>query len=156
MKAKKVLAVALSAVLFGALAGGTMVGINVMAENVIPGLSQLEEIQESGPETAPEAGETETQPASESGKETGSQTAADVLDVSDIVEEAMPSVVSITNKMVIQQQGYGSIFDYFYGGGVPQEYMAEAAGSGVIVKQTGDVLFVERSGELSYAARLST
>ena len=56
MKAKKVLAVALSAVLFGALAGGTMVGINVMAENVIPGLSQLEEIQESSPETAPEAG----------------------------------------------------------------------------------------------------
>ena len=49
MKAKKVLAVALSAVLFGALAGGTMVGINVMAENVIPGLSQLEEIQESSP-----------------------------------------------------------------------------------------------------------
>ena len=142
MKAKKVLAVALSAVLFGALAGGTMVGINVMAENVIPGLSQLEEIQESSPETAPEAGETETQPASESGKETGSQTAADVLDVSDIVEEAMPSVVSITNKMVIQQQGYGSIFDYFYGGGVPQEYMAEAAGSGVIVKQTGDELLI--------------
>lgn len=135
---KKVLAIILSAVLFGVLAGGTMVGINVASSGLLSQMSGTEQSQAAGQET--EAAQ-ETPAESGTGAEASAST-AQLLDVSDIVEESMPSVVSITNTMLIRQQGYGSIFDYFYGSGRPQEYTAEAAGSGVIVRKTDDELLI--------------
>ncbi len=135
---KKVLAIILSAVLFGVLAGGTMVGINVASSGLLSQMSGTEQSQAAGQET--EAAQ-ETPAESGTGAEASAST-AQLLDVSDIVEESMPSVVSITNTMLIRQQGYGSIFDYFYGSGQPQEYTAEAAGSGVIVRKTDDELLI--------------
>ncbi|MDO4265124.1 MAG: trypsin-like peptidase domain-containing protein [Eubacteriales bacterium] len=137
---KKVLAVILSAVLFGAIAGGTMVGINTLSGALVQGSADTgikgstqdqaaaDDQKEKDPDDRDDADDNEVQ--------------AQVLDVSDIVEETMPQVVSITNTMLIQQQGYGSIFDYFYGGGQPQQYEAQAAGSGVIVKKTDDELLI--------------
>ena len=132
-----------SALVFGLIAGGVMVGLNVAADKAIisdAGSLQIEE-------TVPETSETEAEPENEEDRDTDDRaseaaTAKEALDVSDIVEEAMPSVVSITNTMLITQRGYSSIFDYFYGGGQDYQYEVPASGSGIIIQQTDDVLLI--------------
>lgn len=128
---KKVLAIIAAAVLFGGVAGATVLGISYVS-----GVSNNVAAQ-SGT-TVEDNTETQTEAANSAASETGR---AD-LDVSDIVEEAMPQVVSITNTMVIKQQGYSSIFDYIYGGGYTQDYEVPASGSGVILKKTDDELLI--------------
>lgn len=54
-------------------------------------------------------------------------------DVSDIVENCMPSIVSITTKSVEEVE------TYFYG---TQEFEAEGAGSGIIVAQNDEELLI--------------
>lgn len=135
---KKFLTVVISAVVFGVLAGGTMVGVNVAAHRAIPELQQQAEVQE----TQSNADKTDAKDAAKE-KAAPAVTAAANLDVSDIVENAMPQVVSITNTMLIKSQGYSSIFDYFYGGGPQeQEYEGQASGSGVILKKTDSELLI--------------
>ena len=56
-----------------------------------------------------------------------------VLDVSDIVEKAMPSVVAINNKMLLQSN------NWFFG---PQQYEATGAGSGIIIGQNDTELLI--------------
>lgn len=75
-----------------------------------------------------------------------------ITDVSDVVDEVMPSIVSITSKTVINSGRFGPSF-YGYDSG---SYTAEGAGSGVIVYEDDDELFVltnyhvvENSTELS-------
>ena len=57
-----------------------------------------------------------------------------ITDVSDIVEEVMPSIVAITSKTVISSGFFGP----FYGG----ESIATGAGSGIIVSKTDDELSI--------------
>lgn len=73
-----------------------------------------------------------------------------ITDVSEIVDEVMPSIVAITNKTVINSGRFGFSF---YGSG---NYTTEGAGSGVIVSEDDDEIFiltnyhvVENSTELS-------
>ena len=73
-----------------------------------------------------------------------------ITDVSDVVDEVMPSIVSITSKTVIDSGNFGPSF-YGEGG-----YTTEGAGSGVIVYENDEELFVltnyhvvENSTELS-------
>ena len=73
-----------------------------------------------------------------------------ITDVSDVVDEVMPSIVSITSKTVINSGRFGPSF---YG---DDSYTAEGAGSGVIVYEDDDEIFiltnyhvVENSTELS-------
>ena len=73
-----------------------------------------------------------------------------ITDVSDIVDEVMPSIVAITSKTVISSGKFGPMF---YGNG---SYTTEGAGSGVIVSENNDEIFiltnyhvVEGSSELS-------
>ena len=62
------------------------------------------------------------------------------LDLADLVDEAMPSVVSITTKSVQEVMDY---FSFFYGGsGAPQTYEVEGGGSGIIITETDDVILV--------------
>lgn len=72
-----------------------------------------------------------------------------IIDVSEVVDEVMPSIVAITSKTVINSGNYGP----FYGN---RSYTTEGAGSGVIVYENDDELFiltnyhvVENSSELS-------
>lgn len=74
-----------------------------------------------------------------------------ITDVSDVVDAVMPSIVSITSKTIINSGRFGSIF-YGYGG----SYVAEGAGSGVIISENGENIYiltnyhvVEDSSELS-------
>ena len=73
-----------------------------------------------------------------------------ITDVSDVVDEVMSSIVAITSKTVISSGRFGPSF---YGNG---SYISEGAGSGVIVREDDDEIFiltnyhvVENSSELS-------
>ena len=130
---KKVLAIIAAAVLFGGVAGATVLGISYVSGVGSNAAAQSETTVENNTEQQTEA----AKPAASSTRRGNA-----ALDVSDIVEEAMPQVVSITNTMVIKQQGYSSIFDYIYGGGYTQDYEVPASGSGVILKKTDDELLI--------------
>lgn len=61
------------------------------------------------------------------------------LDVSDIADSVMPSIVAITNQSVQEVQDYFSMFGM---GGMPQEEEVESAGSGIIVGQNDEELLI--------------
>ena len=142
---KKALGVIIGAIAFGAIAGTTMVGINMAANSTILAdnseektLSEILDEAESGDESAVE--ELKNSPLFNA---TSSEALkAQVLDVSDIVEEAMPQMVAITNTMVYRTQGYNNFFDYFYNMPQEQEYEVPASGSGVIIEKTDDELLI--------------
>ncbi|MDO4960299.1 MAG: trypsin-like peptidase domain-containing protein [Eubacteriales bacterium] len=145
---KKALAVIVSALVFGAVAGATILGITHAAGVQ----TQIEAVSEAENETQA-ASEKETKAVSETNaaeektttkenKQSDNKYSAAVLDVSDLAEESMPQLVSITNTMVVRQYGYSNIFDYFYGGGMAQEYEVPASGSGVILDKTDDELLI--------------
>lgn len=58
-----------------------------------------------------------------------------ITDVSEVVEEVMPSIVSITSKTIVSSGMFGP----FYGGG---EQYATGAGSGIIVSKTDSELLI--------------
>ncbi len=73
-----------------------------------------------------------------------------IIDVSNIVDDVMPSIVSITSKTIINSGKFGPSF---FGNG---SYTTEGAGSGVIVAENDNEIFVltnyhvvENSSELS-------
>ena len=75
-----------------------------------------------------------------------------ITDVSEVVEKVMPSIVAITSKTVISTGNYGP----YYFGNSGRSYTATGAGSGVIVSEDDDEIFiltnyhvVEDSTELS-------
>ena len=144
---KKALGIIIGALAFGAVAGTTMVGINVAANKTIlaesgqnedKSLSEILEEAEGGDEKAVE--ELKNSPLLTA--TTSEALKAQVLDVSDIVEEAMPQLVAITNTMVYKTQGYNNFFDYFYNMPQEQEYTVPASGSGVIIEKTDDELLI--------------
>ena len=69
-----------------------------------------------------------------------------ITDVSDVVDEVMPSIVAITSKTVISSGRYGPSFYgygyYGYGYGNGGSYTSEGAGSGVIVAENDDEIFI--------------
>ncbi len=74
-----------------------------------------------------------------------------ITDVSEVVEEVMPSIVAITSKTVIKTGNYGPIYR-----GNSSSYTAVGAGSGVIVYEDDNTIYiltnyhvVEDSSELS-------
>lgn len=142
LKMKKFLAVVLSALLFGGVAGATIYGIN----NLTNGINEVAETTQPAEPSAQSQAETTSPNIDRSSIATTtaaiSKTYSTKLDVSDIVEDAMPQVVSITNTMVIEQSGYSSLFDYFYGNAETREYEVPASGSGVILAETDDELLI--------------
>lgn len=122
--AGKVAGITAAALLFGTVSGGTMVGINTLADSFQK-------------ETYPQISQAETLPESttSSSDSSGSAQASTALstDVSDIVEEAMPSVVAINNTMLYQ----GSTWF-----GQTQTYEVPSSGSGIIVGQNDEELLI--------------
>lgn len=130
---KKIAALVMSGILFGCVAGGTMVGVNALSNRLLPGETAQETIGQVSQETQAEAG-TKTQ-------------ASIGNDVSSIVEKAMPSVVAINNKMIYTQN------NWLFG---QQQYEVPSSGSGIIAGQNDTELLiitnnhvVEDSEELS-------
>lgn len=58
-----------------------------------------------------------------------------ITDVSEIVDEAMPSIVAITSKTVINSGRFGPFYQN-------ESYTTEGAGSGVIVSENDNEIFV--------------
>ena len=131
---KKAAGVTAAALLFGFVAGGTMVGVNMLADSMD---------KETTAATIPTVGQQQEQVTlsdEELDKIAGrlnlysDQPGTVAMDVSAIVEDAMPSVVAINNTML-----YESVNPWF---GRTQTYEVPSAGSGIIVGQNDTELLV--------------
>ena len=114
---KKVALVVGAAVLFGAVGGVTMQGTSYLTGKLL------------GKNTKCTVGTTKTV----SNAKLTTSTSTVTSDVSDIVENTLPSIVSITNMSVQEVQN-------FFGGISQQE--SESAGSGIIISQNDSELLV--------------
>ncbi len=65
-----------------------------------------------------------------------------VLDVSDIVEAVMPTVVAITDTLEYKSIQNSNPYNYFFGQGKGSSYEGVASGSGVIISATEKELFI--------------
>ena len=127
--AAKVAGVTAAAVLFGTVAGGTMFGVNTLGEYVKDRM---------GPETQTETQAQVSVKTAEAENPASVPAAADVapavvMDVSAIVEKAMPSVVAVNNTMVMERQTWF---------GATQEVEVPSSGSGIIVGKNDDELLI--------------
>lgn len=149
---KKILGIIVAVIVFGGIAWATVFGIDSVA-----GLTATESTEEAHDTQETDNSQTNIiRSSSLSGGDTtsGSETNQDqsssqesigqatLLDVSDLVEDALPEVVSITNTQVVTSMGYSSLYDYLYGQGQTQEYESEASGSGIILAETDDEILI--------------
>ena len=114
--AKKVIAIIAASILFGVVSGSVFLATTYFGGKAI-GLTNEQKVQ--------------TIPRSNSISYTGG---VDTSNVSVIVEQVMPSVVSITNMGIQQVQ------DFFFGGVFEQK--SESAGTGIIIAQSDDELLI--------------
>ena len=124
---KKGVAIVASAAVFGGVAGGAF---NLVAGDKIRELNRV--TQQMSEET--EAVETIAQTATtEALGMTQTSTAGVGMDVSEIAENVMPSVVAINISAIVEQQNF---FGY------TQQYEAEGSGSGIIVGENDSELLI--------------
>ena len=111
-----------SAAVFGIVAGGVMVGVNNVASSYV------------GTNTKTKADDITigSQDNAKSESTAAPATKLSSMDVSTIVDKAMPSVVSIYGKEEVTQNS-------FFG---PQSYEAQSSGSGIIVGKTDSELLI--------------
>lgn len=131
--AKKIGAVALSAVLFGGVAGGVFTGVTYATGATAK--AQSTQTDSSKQETT----KTTLQTTTSSGSTGSSASGQSSLDVSSIAKNAMPSIVAITNKSVQEVQDYFSMFSR---GSGTQEQEVESQGSGIIIGQNDSELLI--------------
>lgn len=111
-----------SAAVFGLVAGGVMFGVNNVASSYV------------GTNTKTKADDIKigSQDTNKSESTAAPATNLSSMDVSTIVDKAMPSVVSIYGKEEVTQNS-------FFG---PQSYEAQSSGSGIIVGKTDSELLI--------------
>ena len=114
-----------SAVAFGVIASCTFMGVNAVAGKYF-GTNTTQQTSSSKATTSKNSDSSSTLKLSQSSSTVTS-------DVSDIVNNAMPSVVAITNMSVQEVQN-------FFGGTSKQE--SESAGTGIIISQNDSELLV--------------
>ena len=119
-KVGKAFGLVASAAVFGIVAGGVMVGVNNVASSYVGTKTKADDITIGSQDNA--KSESTAAPA----------TNLSSMDVSTIVDKAMPSVVSIYGKEEVTQNS-------FFG---PQSYEAQSSGSGIIVGKTDSELLI--------------
>ena len=150
-RGRKFAGLVLSAMLFGTVAGGTMVGVNALSDQyrseVLGQASDNIGSRRLGEnEVNKEAQSNSVQQLNSSSKNNSSEAEGSV---SEIAKNAMPEVVSITNTIRYQQYGY-SIF------GQSGEQEAAASGSGVIIgKNDSELLIVTNNHVVEDSTALS-
>ena len=122
-KVGKAVGLVASAAVFGLVAGGVMVGVNTVANSYIASNVETKDNIVIG---------NQTDTKSESESTAAPATNLSNMDVSTIVDKAMPSVVAIYGKAEITQNS-------FFG---TQSYEAQSSGSGIIVGKTDTELLV--------------
>ena len=121
-KVGKAFGLVASAAVFGLVAGGVMVGVNNVASSYV------------GTNTKTKADDITIGSQDNTKSESTAAPATNLsnMDVSTIVDKAMPSVVSIYGKEEVTQNS-------FFG---PQSYEAQSSGSGIIVGKTDSELLI--------------
>ena len=130
-KVGKAIGFVASAAVFGVVAGGVMFGVNNIASSYIGNnieKKSADNIIIGSQDNTTKAATDDTVSESTAAPATNLSN----MDVSTIVDKAMPSVVSIYGKEQITQNS-------FFG---PQSYEAESSGSGIIVGKTDSELLV--------------
>ena len=127
--AKKIGAIALSAVLFGGVAGGTFQAVNHFAGSTTATATTTTAQQTTSNSSLLKAAATSS-----------SSTSTGTMDVSTIAKNAMPSIVSITNQSVQEVQNYFSMFGY--GAQTPQTEETTSCGSGIIIGKNDSELLI--------------
>ena len=122
-KVGKAVGLVASAAVFGLVAGGVMVGVNTVANSYIASNVETKDNIVIG---------NQTDIKSDSESTAAPATNLSNMDVSTIVDKAMPSVVAIYGKAEITQNS-------FFG---TQSYEAQSSGSGIIVGKTDTELLV--------------
>lgn len=119
--AGRIAGVTAAALLFGTVAGGTMFGVNYLG-------AQLTK------ETYPQVSQAASTENIADAQPSANQVLTAVsTDVSAIVEQAMPSVVAITNTMIYQSNSFF---------GPTQTYEVPSSGSGIIINQNDTELLI--------------
>ena len=140
---KKGTGIAICAVLAGGLAAGAYEGVNRLtgwnASDVVAAAKEDNKAEllktKSDKDSEKDSSDSKEESSSDSGTE-----AKGSLDVSDIAEEAMKFVVSITTKSVEEVQNY---YGYFgFGNGFTTQQEVEGSGSGIIVGKNDDELLI--------------
>ena len=130
---KKVIAVVVCGVFFGICAGVSFLAVNSLGTD-----KDTRQIAQTTGEAAQDqqqemqAGAAESESGIKSTVTQGTSSAV-VTDVTEVVENTMPSIVSITNQMIISGTD-------FWGQNMQQEQ--EAAGSGIIIGENDNELLV--------------
>lgn len=127
---RKVAGITAAALLFGTVSGGTMVGINKIADSFGPATYPLVSSQAAVEDSTTEAQTSAGASASGNSAVAGNAVA---LDVSAIVKSAMPSVVAINNTMLYQSNNWW---------GMSQTYEVPSSGSGIIIGQNDEELLI--------------
>lgn len=125
---KKAVLITAGAVLFGLVSGGVMVGVNVAASGFLGDMYAFAQASSQNSQETAEPAQSPSQAV---------PAPAPATDVSEIVEQAMPSVVAITSTTVYQNGG----FNWFFGGG-SQTYEVPSSGSGIIIGENDSELLI--------------
>lgn len=123
------------ALVFGLVAGGVFTGVSyagVKALGIGQSVSTSDEASNGSSSDAADSGASASQ-TSANVAQTATGEAKDLQNVSAIVEEAMPSIVAITNTSTVTYQS-------FFGG--YQQYESESRGSGIVISQDSDYLYI--------------
>ena len=133
-KLKKAASISLCAVLAGGLAAGTYTGVNY--------LTGYEQNVQAASEDKVELLKSEKKSDDSKDDSKDESTAKGSLDVSDIVEAAMPSIVSITTKSVEEVQSYYGMFGQYGAYSPSQEQEVQGSGSGIIIGKNDSELLI--------------
>lgn len=150
-RGRKFAGLVLSAMLFGSVAGGAMVGVNALSTQYRSEVFRQANANKGttlfGEDVANK--ETEKNSAQQLNSSSANTRSEASGSVSEIAKNAMPEVVSITNTIRYQQYGY-SIF------GQSGEQEAAASGSGVIIgKNDSELLIVTNNHVVEDSTALS-
>ena len=139
---KKTAWIVLSAVLFGTVAGTVMTGVQIASSGMVSQFFAIVSSDEKLPEQT--TGEELPPEPFPGGNIPGilpeaPAVPAPATDVSQVVEEAMPSVVAVASTAVYQMPDFG--FGWFFGGG-SQSYEVPSSGSGIIIGENDTELLI--------------
>lgn len=128
-KVGKAVGLVASAAVFGVVAGGVMFGVNNIANSYVASY-----IDKNDSDIVASSEENTTAATKNTVSESSAAPATNLsnMDVSTIVDRAMPSVVSIYGKEQVTQNSFFGL----------QSYEAESSGSGIIVGKTDSELLV--------------
>lgn len=139
---KKAVKLVVSAAVFGLVAGVTMIGVNVVKDTFFP--SNIAKIGVTTASTENlENDKNNTKDGSTSTTSNLTKAAITATDVSGVVDQVMPSVVSITSKIKSN--------NYYYG---PTE--SEGAGSGFIIAKDDKNLYIATNNHVVAGANSLT